>query len=260
MRKFSAFALATVVLCAGAVSAQETRPDPTRPGAANQEQRTQEQGDKTAGKAFTKADQEIAAIKLAHCRNEVELAKFAQQKSQNEQVKQFAAKMVKEHEQACKDLEKWAGDYARSDNRAGDRTDRPDAAATTPRTGNVQVEAGKGGVAVDVNADRTSERTSGNLNWVAIHQQIAAKCLASAKRELGSKEGAEFDKCFMGMQLAAHQKVVDSDQVFVNYVSAENRDEIEKCMEMANSHLKEAKGIMEGLANDKSTPRTATRE
>jgi uncharacterized protein (DUF305 family) len=94
-----------LVVMAGLVSAQERRApeDATRAPAAAQAR-------PAAGTAqASQADQEIAAVKLAMCRNEVELAKLASQKAQSDEVKQFAAKMVKEHTEGCAKLEKWAG-------------------------------------------------------------------------------------------------------------------------------------------------------
>src|SRR5688572_7206241 len=51
---------------------------------------------------------------LAHClivenRGEVELAQFVQQKSQNEEVKQFAQRMIDDHTKMLAELEKFGG-------------------------------------------------------------------------------------------------------------------------------------------------------
>jgi predicted outer membrane protein len=237
MKSFRPF-IASILICSGAIVAQET-PRKGQPESGKE---------KTEAKEAWQADQEIAAIKLSQCRNEVELAKFAQQKSQNEQVRQFAAKMVKEHGEACKELEKWVGDYRTSDS---DRTESDDAkkvpAADEKAATRLELETKKGGVVgVDFNASNKDAR-SGQLNWVAIHQQMSDKCLAAAKKELSAKEGAEFDKCFMGMQISAHHKTIIADEVLVNYVSSANREKIEKCREIATEHLEMAKTIHKEL-------------
>jgi predicted outer membrane protein len=224
MKLFRPF-IASMLICSGAIVAQET---PRK----SQEESGKE---KTEVKEASQADQEIAAIKLSECRNEVELAKFAQQKSQNEQVRQFAAKMVKEHGEACKELEKWAGDHRKSDNVAGDSDDAKK---------------------VPVSGEKVAAR-SGQLNWVAIHQQMSEKCLTAAKKELSAKEGPEFDKCYMAMQIGAHHKTIIADEVLVNYVSSANREKIEKCREIATEHLEMAKTIYKEL--DSKSVKTAVK-
>lgn len=185
---------------------------------------------KSEGKDVSQAEREIAAIKLAECRSEVDLAKFAAEHSKNEQVQKFAAMMVKDHQEACKALEKWAGV---SDHSTTKSEDAKSAGEETRRN-----QSGKA------------------LNWVAMHQEMTQRCLAAAKKELGEKDGAEFDKCFMAMQIVGHQKTIIADEVFVNYVSSENRELIEKCRETATAHLQAAKAICNEL-DRKSVTTTA---
>lgn len=219
------------------------------------------QRDEKSNASSTQADAEIAAVQLAEHRNEVELAKFAQQKSQNEQVRQFAAKMIKDHGEAVTKLEKIAGRLAGDQRDSADPSRGKDAPQRgvlptddPPSKANVQVQAGREGVQVEVGG----KAGHAALNWVTIHQQMAARCLASAKRELASKEGAEFDRCYIGMQVFAHQKMIDSDQVFANYVSGEHRETVEECMKTAQEHLREAKSIMETLAGKAENVKTTT--
>jgi predicted outer membrane protein len=257
--------VAPLVVLTGFVSAQERRApgDEVRPPAAAREARP------GAGAAeASQSDQEIAAVKLAMCRNEVELAKLASQKAQSDEVREFAAKMVKEHTEGCANLEKWAG---AAGNPAGARdpraTDRPfDSAAprsatpgATDRAAQPAVRPGAAAPAtaagVRPGADLAGPRGSDQgLNWVSLHQEIAQQCLASAKEELAKKEGAEFDKCYIGMAIASHQHAVDADHVFMNHGSPAFRGEVEECLRTATSHLNEAKDIMKKLADKPATP------
>lgn len=254
-----------LVVWAGFVNAQERGApgDEIRPPAAAAETRP------GAGAAqASRSDQEIAAIKLAMCRNEVELAKLAAQKAQSDEVRQFAAKMVKEHTAGCAKLERWAGTAgtaaaARDPRAAADpfgttpqRPATPDAADRAAAPPAVRPGAGAPGTAPGTRpgAGVAGPRGSGQeLNWVAIHQEIAQQCLASAKQELAKKEGAEFDKCYLGMAIASHQHAVDADHVFMNHGSPAFRGEVEECLQTATSHLNEAKEIMKGLADQPAT-------
>lgn len=214
----------------------------------------------------TKADQEMAACLLSACRNEIELAKLAQTKATSQEVKDFATKTIREHTEACAKLEQWAGTLASA---------RPAPAGTTrPLTGRPATEAipeaapeaapPEEGRDIEVRiqpgarpgADRpgagvTIERGGrGALNWVSVHQELAAQCLASAKKELGQKEGADFDKCFMAMAIGGHQHALDAQQVFSNYASAGFKSELQDCSKTCMSHLQEAKTVMKNLEGD----------
>jgi putative membrane protein len=237
-----------------------TRLDPTRPGA-----------DATrpgAGAQTTKGDQEIAALKLACNRNEIELAKLAQQKATSPEVKQFAEKMVEEHTAAAEKLEKWAGALASARGGADDRSDapgRPGAAARPGEGADVDVRVAPGapgapgarpGADVTIRGGAPGG-AAGGLNWVSVQQEIAAQCLASAKKEFSQKEGEEFDKCFMAMAIGSHQHAVDADHVFMKHASPQFRTEIEEGLQMATNHLNQAKDIMQKLEG--KSPRVTRR-
>jgi predicted outer membrane protein len=247
------------VVTAGLVGAQERRApeDATRAPAAAESR-------PAAGSArASQSDQEIAAVKLAMCRNEVELAKLASQKAQSDEVKQFAAKMVKEHTEGCAKLEKWAGSAG---NAAVGRNPRATAgefgnAATRPATPDAADRADQPPVRPGAPGSPAGARSgadlarqpaaSHGLDWVSIHQELAQQCLASAKQELEKKDGAEFDKCYIGMAIASHQHAVDADHVFMNHSSQAFQGEVEECLKTATSHLNEAKDIMKNLADKK---------
>jgi len=102
--------------------------------------------------------------------------------------------------------------------------------------------------------DRTATTTIARgqgFNWVAIHREIAEECLKSSKKELGQKEGHEFDQCYMGMQIAAHMHMLDELKVFKNHTSGELQQDIEESIDTTESHLKHAKKIMDGLKDKK---------
>jgi hypothetical protein len=87
----------------------------------------------------------------------------------------------------------------------------------------------------------------GALNWFLIQKQIGQQGLQRARRELAAKEEAEFDQAFMAMQIAAHQRMLDSDQVYKGYASSDRRSMIDESAQMENDHLLEATEIMERI-------------
>ena len=97
------------------------------------------------------------------------------------------------------------------------------------------------------------------VQLVAIHREIADECLKSGKKELGEKQGNEFDKCYMGMQVAAHMKMLDELKVLKNHVSSQLAQDLEQSIETTEHHLSEAKKIMEEI-KDKPDRGSADRE
>ena len=48
-------------------------------------------------------------LRFFACRNEIEIAKLAEQKSQTPEIRDFAQKMVKEHTPGCQEMQRLAG-------------------------------------------------------------------------------------------------------------------------------------------------------
>jgi predicted outer membrane protein len=198
---------------------------PGRPGQAGQPANSQNQvgqagqgGRQTQGGS---ADQEIAACVYGEAANEIEIAKLAESKAQNEEVRNFAQQMVKDHTSGRDEMKQKAGQLA---------------ADNSERRGE---QAGHGS-------------RGGQLDWVSIKKEIGQQCLASTKQELSSKQGPDFDKCFMGQQIGAHMKVVDELKVLRNYASPELAQKLDKELQMAQHHLQMAKQIEQKLTGNSS--------
>src|SRR5262245_47409367 len=172
-----------------------------------------------AGQQSGAADQQIAACLFVECSNHIEISKLGQQKAESEEVREFAEKMVSDHTPACQELQQLAGNLAAD---RGQPAGRPGAAGGQRAAG-------------------------GQLDWLSIKKEIGQQCLTSAKQELGSKQGIEFDKCFMGMQIGGHMKTVDELKVLKNHVSSELAQKLDKQMQTAQQHLQLAKQIEQKL-------------
>lgn len=186
------------------------------------------------------SDQQIAAVLYGCCHNEIEIAKLGQSKAQSPEVKQFAEKMIREHTPGCEAMKTLAGNLVAQS--TGQRTAAPPAAAGEPRFSD-EVARGAGS-------------PTGTLDWVGILQQVGKECLATTKQELGAKQGAEFDQCFIGQQIGAHLAVTTELKVLRQHASPELREKLDKELEMANSHLQEAKQIAE-LLKDRPSERVS---
>jgi predicted outer membrane protein len=190
--------------------------------------------------AVGSADQQIAALLFGCARNEVEISKLAQDKAASEEVRSFAAMMVKDHTPGMEKLQQLAGPLVSAH--------APGTPAAGVKKEVIKEEAREPGTRVE---ERTTVevRPAGaqGFDWVSVHKQIADQCLASTKAEFQKKDGAELDHCYMGQQIMAHAKTLDELKVLRTYASAELRKDIDETTEMATHHLAEAKKIAEGL-------------
>jgi len=231
------------------------------------------------------ADQQVAACLWSANRNEVEIAKLAEDKAKSDSVKEFAAQMIKDHTQNADKLAKVAGNLvnvarggtdtrrevrrpvlpqegredregarekARDDRREGREEAREEAAPAQRREGREEAREDRRAGREDAREDRRTTTTTAaggrqGFNWVTIHREVADECLQSAKKELGKKEGNEFDKCYMGMQVAAHMKMIDELTVLKNHVSGQFAQDLEQSLQTTEHHLSEAKKIMEEI-------------
>lgn len=80
--------------------------------------------------------------------------------------------------------------------------------------------------------------------WVPIQQKISAQRLNSARLALAAKEGAEFDECYLRIQVAAHQEMIDADKIYATYVSSEGRKAMEQDIERSMEYLQEAMAFL----------------
>jgi len=223
------------------------------------------------------SDQQVAACLWAANRNEVEIAKLAEQKAKSDSVKDFAAQMIKDHTQNADKLARVAGNLVNVARGSGDkprevrrpvideaqdrregreearedrREGREAAEPAERREGRAEAREDRRAGREEAREERTTTTAAGGregFNWVAIHREIADECLKSGKKELGEKQGNEFDKCYMGMQVAAHMKMLDELKVLKNHVSSQFAQDLEQSIETTEHHLSEAKKIMEEI-------------
>jgi len=200
-------------------------------------------GGQQAGQAGNAAggDQQIAACVYGECHNEIEIAKFVEPKLQTEEAREFAQRMVREHSPGCQEMQRLAGNLASSAHTSG----QPGGQASQPG-GQASQQSGQ------------ASQQGGHLDWVSIKKQIGEQCLASVKQELGAKQGIELDKCFMGQQIGAHMKVVDELKVLRNYASGQLRENLDKELQLAQTHLQQAKQIEQQL-KDRPSERVSRR-
>ncbi|RIK72188.1 MAG: hypothetical protein DCC68_26705 [Planctomycetota bacterium] len=195
---------------------------------------------------------------------EVALSKIAQQRASNKEVQAFAEQLAQDHTKMLGQLQQISGrSSTRGALEGAAPPDRGDSPATRPgaqdrpaadRPATARPAPGGAGQARGEIPERgaaPARPTTGSSDLASvakIAEEVGKLCLASAMEELETKKGEEFDKCFVGMQIAAHQKMADELAVLKNHVgSPELRQLLTQGHETTTNHLSHAKNLMKTL-------------
>lgn len=178
--------------------------------------------------ASTFADWQIVEWIDVDNENEIALAEIAEQKAKDDDVKEFARKMVDEHT-----------DFLHKLNRA--------------------IRGPRNNQSSQQNRQYTQARGQQGLDLVALKHQLGEQCRQSASQELKQKSGEEFDKCYIGMQLGMHMQMLDTLKVMSRYASPDLDRIIEQGEESTQAHLDRAKEIMRSLEGQRDTSARSAR-
>ncbi|HEX3871253.1 MAG TPA: DUF4142 domain-containing protein [Pirellulales bacterium] len=92
---------------------------------------------------------------------------------------------------------------------------------------------------------------SGQHGLLGLHEEIGQQCLADARKELESKQGAEFDKCYMGSQVGAHMKMKATLEVVQKHASPQFQPIVAQALATTKQHLEHAMKIHHDQENEK---------
>jgi predicted outer membrane protein len=197
---------------------------------------------------------------------EVALGRIAEQRATDKEVQAFAEQMVKDHSAMLAKLQKLSPNKS-----AATTTDRGEAVPRravedpavdrAPPERRVAPGTAPEGARTAAPGGRPASGQN-DLHAIAkINEEIHKRCLASAMEELEGKKGEEFDKCYTGMQIAAHQKMSDALAVLKNHVTTpELRQVITQGSETTQQHLSHAKNLMKSLDRATATAKRDTDE
>lgn len=225
----------------------QPNPQTTKPPAKPENQ------DPATSDVAERSDRVLAAWLIVDNNNEVELAKIALERSKNDEVKRFAQMMVDDHTAFAQKLREFAPGIGGLDS-MGDKTQAdktPPAGSTEPQPTTPR-EDGTRRPARD--NDMRPVHTAG-LDHIELIRDLGRKCLESAKLELNPKQDAEFDLCFVGMQLMAHQQMADKLEVFQRYASPNMRETLDSGLQTVRTHKDHVKKLMtsvQALAHDRT--------
>ena len=252
-KKLVSSSICTAVLCT-AVSAQETKPNQ---GALPQ-QANANQGAGKMTSAGMVTPQQLASCWALDNQEEIILAKFAQEKSKNKDVDSFAKMIAEEHQSCLKKLSKFAPEASRegylTENQAEHSRSNSNSNATTNRSADQTNSTVPNGTA-NVHAPNNGAQTSG-IDMMQLQREIAQQCISDSKKYLSAKDGDEFDKCFVGMQIAKHAAMHTKLVVLQRHTTSEMQQMVSEGIQATEKHMKAAESLMAKLDQEDSDTST----
>lgn len=251
--RHSLVSMAFVAMFAAVAVAQEVRtPQRERDEAAQpqrRQERTAQRVDPSADSGENNLDKPIATCLILGSAEEVALAEFAQSRIQNEQVKQFAEQMIKDHQQAITQLKQFAPQQVSlkldGEASAESQTRKRDTAQNraAEREGQDRKQA-------DPTAQAGGQHDELMQQALQMQKAIAQECLNLTQRELSEKEGAKFDQCYIGQQIVAHVGMLAKLSGSEQFASAELQPVLQQQRQTVEQHLEHAKKLAQQLEGE----------
>lgn len=240
-------------------------------------------------------EQHIAVGLYLGNQEEIALSQFGLQRAQHDQVKQFAQHMVEQHQQAISQIQQAAPQLASmnleltaaqggasggasrsgasssgtSGASASGQSSPAGARSATPgsSTGGADATSTLGGGTTGASGNQRAAGASAGAQGGPLQQmaqymrEVKERCVALSAQQLGRQQGPEFDKAFMGMQVALHTNMLAHLQAAQGHVSSQMQPIVQQGIEMTQNHIAQANQIMEQLDSQQGqggAPRAAS--
>ncbi len=173
----------------------------------------------------------------------VELSRFAESRATDPEVKRFATNMLADHQALMLKLAPFVKSMGRSGaieagapsdlGRQPERRNGDQNPADRPQDDRSGRDAGS--------------REGGDLDHAALFDELGRQCVLSSRKELETKQGAEFDRCYVGMMVMSHKIDNDALTVFQRHSTPEFRSVLADAQRKTEGHLSTAKDFMQRL-------------
>jgi predicted outer membrane protein len=194
--------------------------------------------------------QEAIVMKLRRANEaEIELAQLAQQKSENNEIKQFAQTLIQDH-QACNEK------LHQLDKSASASQER------TPGAGRTNTGINPAQPRGQENASTGSDRTSGQgmaqgggrvpQMLVQIAEEACQNSLQMTKDMLSQYDGQDFQMAFLGQQCVAHTMMLAELKAIESNGPEELKSLVQEAHGKVEQHLEKAKELAKKLEDDRN--------
>jgi predicted outer membrane protein len=246
------------------LQAQQSTPQPNaqrgRPAADQSRDRLPQQHQ--AGVSLTEA---IVKKLIKTNEAEVELAKLALGKAENEELKKFAQTLVDDHQAFNQKLSQMAGDHSRgSDSAPGAAQQRATFQQTSTQLGQPNnspaATTGQNTSGQIRQASQSSQRgaqTAGMQDAQVPHQltqimdEACDNSLKMTKEMLSKYEGQDFQMAFLGQQCVAHIYQLAELKAIENSGPEELKSVAGEASKKVEAHLEQAKQLAKKLEDDR---------
>jgi len=265
--KWKVGAMAALLLMAAtpAWAQRQTQPQPGQRQAGQQGQFRQGQAQQRTSLRPVEgqeslADREIASWLLLGNEMEVQLAQLAVKQSQSKQVREFAEMLIKDHGNLINELRPFAPDVPSLAQAGQERTGiREEGQQPAQQQGQNRQQQGQQQNQQQAQQNPVGQQgqlgqgqqQGGGLPIIQISYQLAERGLNSIRQELSHKQGSQFDKAFVGLQIHQHMACLNTMEVLRPYASPQLAKVIDQAVPATQSHLQHAKQVMEELSGDR---------
>ena len=236
---------------------QPNQPNQIPQQAKTGQQAGQPQGQQAGQTVARTSNDAIAACLAIENQEEVQIAEFAASKTKNKEVKEFASMLVQEHNGILGALRQVAPNTAQLHSlNSSPSADKIPANETTTQQNRNQASP----VTTASGQSQAGAHGSG-FDIVQLHLELAEQCLIDSKEKLSQKKSdGEFDRCFIGMQLAKHEGMKTKLTVLQRHATGELKNVIADGLEKTKKHLQTAENLWQQLDDDDSSSSTEKRK
>lgn len=234
----------STLLVGSSIFAQETQPPRTKDLAVRSIP-VQSTGD-----SHTK-DQTLALCLAIADQEQVLLSRFAKDRATDADVKAFAVALEKAHQTSVEQL-KALSPPVNAIGATVDGTAQSEAKRAESR-GDDANQADATGV-TETSLKHVDDKAL-KVDFLQLHQEISAQCLSDSKEMLNSKKGAEFDQCFVGLQIAKHASSHATLTVLQRHSTGKLQEWIKSALVTNAKHMEAAVNLMEKLDDSHTSTR-----
>jgi putative membrane protein len=157
--------------------------------------------------------------------------------------REYARQMVQDHQKLVQELQPLA---AMQGAQASDR-----ARTTTSLNATGQPDSATAGAA---NSNSAVDQL------VSLEKQITKHCTQALREELQQKQGADFDKCYIGSQIGAHMQMLSALEVLGQQGPEQIQQVAQKAQPIVQQHLDHAKELAKQLEGQSPAGNRAARQ
>ena len=192
---------------------------------------------------------------------EIELAKLAQQKSDNQEVKQFAQMLIQDHQALNQTLKQHAGNSQSGQSQTHQSTTGQSQTGQS-QTGNNASTGNQPATHSQTTSDRMTQWGTQTVpkELCQIGEQAYDNALKMTKEMLNNYEGQDFNMAFLGQQTVAHTILLAELQAIESNGPQTLQPIVQQASSKVQMHLEKTKQLAKKFEDDRTNAQSNSRE